>query len=65
MPDSDSPEREQREPRLVGCGWCPVLLPDDHVSWYFHFATEHGTNGYSIRHNIVSSDWDLAELADV
>lgn len=49
-------------PRLVGCGWCPELLADDHVTWYAHFATVHNSNGYSIRHNVVTSDWDLSEL---
>lgn len=55
---------DSAEPKLVGCGWCPEILPDDSVSWYFHFAAYHGVNGYSIRHNIVSSDWDLKELTD-
>lgn len=47
---------------LVQCGWCPVLLVDDWPAWYRHFRQVHGTTGYSIRH-IVSSDWDIAELA--
>ena len=51
-------------PRVVQCGWCPVILADDYVAWYLHFAEDHNYyGGYSIRHNIQGPDWDVAELS--
>lgn len=47
---------------VVQCGWCPLLLANDGQVWYRHFREVHRTSGYSIRH-IVSSDWDISELA--
>jgi hypothetical protein len=48
----------------VQCGWCPMLLPDDHDNWYQHFFIEHHySGGYSVRH-IRLSDWDISELKD-
>jgi hypothetical protein len=49
--------------KVVQCGWCPLLLADDYMVWYLHFAEAHGTTGYSIRH-VISSDWDLSELTE-
>jgi len=50
------------EQRVVQCGWCPVILPDDPTWWYFHFQQDHHASGYSIRHNVKGPDWDVAEL---
>jgi hypothetical protein len=51
---------------VVQCGWCPVLLANDHTAWIRHHQQVHGQRGgnYSIRH-IVSSDWDIRELDPV
>lgn len=48
---------------MKGCGWCPMLLPDDPDEWRHHFVVAHGYGGgYSIRYDVVGSDWDIAEL---
>jgi hypothetical protein len=46
----------------VICGWCPTILADDYTTWYLHFATVHGTNGYSIK-PCKGMDWDITELS--
>lgn len=47
---------------VVQCGWCPLLLANNHAVWYRHFDQVHRVSGYSILH-VVSSDWDISELA--
>lgn len=49
-------------PKLMQCGWCPVILADQWQVWYRHFEQVHNVKDcYSIRH-IISSDWDISEL---
>lgn len=50
--------------KRVRCGWCPLLLPDDMTEWYHHFLIVHGFSGYSVRHDVAGSDWDVTELAE-
>jgi hypothetical protein len=52
------------KPTHYGCGWCPMLLPDEPTEWYHHFLTCHNSNGFSVRYLYGAPDWDAA-VADL
>jgi hypothetical protein len=46
----------------VQCGKCPVIMPDDFIAIYLHYAEDHDQDSWRPVEPVAGDDWDVAEL---